>query len=42
VLRLEYPISVKGCIVRRGVGVIRKQRSVVYTTITMTTTVAIY
>jgi hypothetical protein len=42
VLRLEYPISVKGSIVRRGVGVIRKLRSVVYTAITMTITVVIY
>jgi hypothetical protein len=42
VLRLEYPISVKGSVVQRGVGVIRKLRSVVYTAIIMTITMVIY
>ena len=41
-LGLEYPISIRDTIVQRGAAVIRKLKSVVYTAITITMTVAIY
>jgi hypothetical protein len=40
--RSEYHVNAKGSVVQRGVGVIRKQRSVAYTVIMTTMTVAIY
>jgi hypothetical protein len=42
VLRLEYPVSVKDSVVQKGVIIIRKLRSVVYTVIMMTIIVVIY
>ena len=39
---LEYHANIKGNVVQRGVVVIRKLRSVVYTAIMMIITVAIY
>ncbi len=39
---LEYHVNVKGNVVQRGAGVIRKLRSVAYTAITMIMTVATY
>jgi hypothetical protein len=38
----EYHANAKGSVVQKGVGVIRKQRSVVYTVIMMIMIVAIY
>ena len=39
---LEYHINVKGSVVQTGAGAIKKQRSVVYTAITMTITIVTY
>ena len=40
--RLEYHVNAKGSVVQSGAVAIRKLRSVVYTVIMMTITVAIY